>query len=55
MYFGRAGIEWFPWQRSGFVLDYTYNKTNVDVEQSRFHGSMNFIDQGVRLGYIYRF
>ncbi len=55
VYFGRAGIEWFPWQRSGFVLDYTYNKTNVDVEQSRFHGSMNFIDQGVRLGYIYRF
>ncbi len=55
VYFGRAGIEWFPWEHSGFLLDYTSNRIKVDVDKSRFRGNVDFKDQGLRLGYIYRF
>lgn len=55
VYFGRVGLEWFPWQHSGFLLDYTTNRVKVDVNKSRFRGNLDFNDNGLRLGYIYRF
>lgn len=55
VYFGRVGVEWFPWEHSGFLLDYTTNRIKVDVDKSRFRGNVDFNDTGVRLGYVYRF
>jgi len=55
VYFGRVGVEWFPWERSGFVLDYTTSKIKVDARKQDFHGYLDFQDSGVRLGYVYRF
>jgi hypothetical protein len=52
--FGRFGVEWFPWETSGFSLDYTISKINVDADTSRFMGHLDFIDSGLRLGYVYR-
>lgn len=36
IFFGRVGVEWFPWEHSGFLLDYTVNRVKVDVDQPRF-------------------
>jgi hypothetical protein len=55
VYFGRLGIEWFPWERSGFLLDYTISKIKVDANKSDFNGNIDFKDSGLRLGYVYRF
>ena len=52
--FGRIGGEWFPWENSGFTLDYTISRINVDVNKSDFFGDVNFTDSGLKLGYIYR-
>jgi len=52
--FGRIGAEWFPWENSGFTLDYTISRINVDVNKSDFFGDVNFTDSGLKLGYIYR-
>ena len=52
--FGRIGVEWFPWERSGFSLDYTVSKINADAEKSDFFGNVDFIDSGLKLGYVYR-
>lgn len=55
VYFGRVGLEWFPWQNSGFLLDYTTSKIKVDASKRDFQGNLDFRDSGVRLGYVYRF
>jgi hypothetical protein len=52
--FGRIGVEFFPWERSGFSLDYTTSKISVDAAKSDFVGNLDFIDSGLKLGYIYR-
>jgi len=53
--FGRIGAEWFPWERAGFSLDYTRRKISADAEASDFVGNLEFVDSGLRLGFVYRF
>jgi hypothetical protein len=55
VWFGRVGVEWFPWERSGFSLDYVISQINLDADTSNFDGNFDFTDSGVRLGYVYRF
>lgn len=55
IYFGRAGVEWFPWERTGITLDYTYTRIEADADKKSFTGSVDFIDAGLRLGLVYRF
>jgi len=52
--FGRVGVEWFPWERSGFSLDYTISKINADADKSDFFGNVDFVDSGLKVGYVYR-
>ncbi|GAA5073974.1 hypothetical protein [Lysobacter panacisoli] len=53
--FGRAGVEWFPWESTGISLDYTVRKIEADAERSSFLGNLDFVDSGIRLGVTYRF
>jgi hypothetical protein len=54
--FGRIGVEWFPWERSGFSLDYVISKIQADGDDiENFDGNFDFVDSGLRLGYVYRF
>ncbi|HEY5852160.1 MAG TPA: hypothetical protein VIT62_15540 [Lysobacter sp.] len=53
--FARGGVEWYPWESFGFMLDYTYNKIDADADASRFDGHLEFEDSGIRLGGVYRF
>lgn len=53
--FGRLGVEWYPWERFGFSLDYTINHIDADVQKSRYNGDFDFTDDGLRLGVAYRF
>lgn len=53
--YGRVGLEWFPWQRTGFSLDYTISRIEADADKSRFNGKLDFVDSGIRLGVVYRF
>ncbi|NUO74002.1 MAG: outer membrane beta-barrel protein [Frateuria sp.] len=53
--FGRIGVEWYPWERVGFSLDYTANRIKADVQKSRYNGDFKFTDDGLRLGVAYRF
>ena len=55
VYHARLGVEWFPWQHSGFLLDYTMDRVKVDVQESQLKGTLDFNDEGVRVGYIHRF
>lgn len=52
--YARAGVEWFPWQRFGFSLDYTLNRLVAQVRRSRYQGDVDFTDSGLRLGAVYR-
>lgn len=52
---GRIGVEWFPWENTGFSLDYTATKIDVDANKSNFNGNVDFTDSGLRLGVVYRF
>ena len=52
--FGRLGVEWFVWERSGFTLDYTVSKITADAEKTDFVGNLDFVDSGLKVGYIYR-
>jgi len=52
--YGRFGVEWFPWERSGFSLDYTISRVTANADRSNFRGDVHFIDSGLRLGYVYR-
>ncbi len=54
-HFGRAGVEWFPWERTGFTLDYTYTRIEADADKDSFSGNVDFKDAGLRLGFVYRF
>ena len=40
--FGRIGVEFFPWERSGFSLDYTMSKITVDANQVGLHRQSRF-------------
>lgn len=55
VFFGRAGVEWYPWENVGFWLDYTVSDVDVDIDKDRFDGDLVFRDSGVRLGVAYRF
>ena len=55
VWFGRLGVEWFPWEQWGFSLDYTATKINVDSNKDTFNGNFDFLDSGIRLGGVYRF
>lgn len=52
--YGRAAVEWFPWENAGFRLDYTANDVEAKADRERFRGRLNFRDSGVRFGFIYR-
>lgn len=53
--FARAGVEWFPWDRVGFSLDYTLSHIKADASKESFNGHFDFVDSGIRLGAVYRF
>ena len=53
--FGRVGVEWFPWERTGFSLDYVATRIKADADESDFTGKFDFNDSGLRLGVVYRF
>ncbi|MGO4221951.1 hypothetical protein AB4Y64_08855 [Lysobacter sp. TAF61] len=53
--FARGGVEWYPWESFGFMLDYTYNNIDADADANRFNGHLEFKDSGIRLGGVYRF
>ncbi len=53
--YGRLGLEWYPWQRVGFLLDYTANRIDASVQQSELTGKVRLDDSGVRVGIAYRF
>lgn len=53
--FGRAGVEWYPWERFGFSLDYTLSHIDAQAEKNNFRGNFDFQDAGVRFGVAYRF
>ncbi|TQM12116.1 hypothetical protein FB548_2041 [Pseudoxanthomonas sp. 3HH-4] len=53
--FGRAGVEWFPWDRVGFSVDYVISSIKVDAMKTSFDGHLDFVDSGIRLGAVYRF
>lgn len=55
VFFGRAGLEWYPWENVGFWLDYTVSDVDADVDKDRYNGDFVFRDSGVRLGVAYRF
>lgn len=55
VFFGRAGVEWYPWESFGFWLDYTISDVDVDIDKTRYQGDFVFQDSGVRLGVAYRF
>ena len=55
IFFGRAGVEWFPWQNIGFSLDYVISNVKADADKTDFNGHFNFVDSGIRLGAVYRF
>lgn len=55
VFFGRAGVEWYPWEKVGFWLDYTVSDIDVNVDKQRFDGNVAFRDSGVRIGVAYRF
>lgn len=50
----RLGVEWYPWQRFGFSLDYTINRIKADAQKNQFNGNLKFTDDGLRLGAVYR-
>lgn len=53
--YARAGVEWYPWERTGFVLDYTLSDISADAETNGFTGNLDFQNSGLRLGVVYRF
>ncbi len=53
--YGRAGVEWFPWQRVGVSLDYAVSKIDAAAATDNFNGDVNFIDSGLRMGIVYKF
>lgn len=53
--FGRAAVEWFPWERTGFRFDVIANDASAESNRRNFSGKINFLDSGLRLGVVYRF
>jgi len=53
--FGRAGVEWYPWESVGFSLDYIISNIRADANKPNFDGHADFVDSGLRLGVVYRF
>jgi hypothetical protein len=53
--FGRIGVEWFPWERTGFSVDYVISRVRADEDSDSFNGNVDFVDSGARLGVVYRF
>ncbi|HSD17848.1 MAG TPA: hypothetical protein VLC71_11395 [Thermomonas sp.] len=55
VFFARAGVEWYPWERTGFWLDYTISDIDANIDKDRYNGSFVLRDSGIRLGVAYRF
>lgn len=53
--FGRASVEWFPWERVGFSLSYVISNIEAESSKDSFNGHAEFEDSGLRLGVGYRF
>ena len=53
--YGRVGVEWYPWERFGFGLDYTASRIDATVRKTDYNGDFRFTDDGLRLGMTYRF
>lgn len=53
--YARLGVEWYPWERVGFLVDYTANRLSASVSQSRLDGDVDIQDSGLRVGIAYRF
>ncbi len=53
--YARAGVEWFPWENWGFWADITANRIDGELKKDDFRGNLDFSEEGVRLGAIYRF
>lgn len=53
--YGRLSVEWFPWERTGFSLDYTATRVEADASKANFSGNMDLVDSGIRAGVVYRF
>lgn len=53
--YGRAGVEWYPWDNWGFWLDVTANQIDAELKKDNYRGDLDFSDEGVRLGVSYRF
>ncbi len=54
-FYGRAGVEWFPWERTGFSLFYTRNNIRGHIERTAYTGNLDLRNSGVSLGLVYRF
>lgn len=54
-FYGRAGVEWFPWERTGLTLYYTRNNIHGHLEREAYTGNLDFRNSGVSLGLVYRF
>lgn len=53
--FGRAGVEWFPWEKVGFSLNYVISNIEADASKNNFNGHAEFENSGLRIGVGYRF
>ncbi|GAB3511469.1 hypothetical protein [Pseudoxanthomonas daejeonensis] len=51
----RTGLEWFPRDRIGVLLDYTLSNINARTDRDAFTGHLELRNSGLRLGAIYRF
>lgn len=51
----RTGLEWFPRDRIGVLLDYTLSNINARTDRNAFTGHLELRNSGLRLGAIYRF
>lgn len=53
--YARTGVEWFPRERLGLLLDYTLSSINARTDRDAFTGHLKLRNSGLRLGAIYRF
>ena len=55
MTYARAGVEWYPRERFGLLLDYTLSNIDARTDRDAFTGRLELRNTGMRLGAIYRF
>lgn len=52
---GTAGVEFFPWERLGLVLQYSDSRTRVSHREERFGGRLELVVSGPQALLKYRF